>query len=90
MKFSRNSRRHREASATRITQFRGDPAKIGPFECAGFLQYFEDAGLERTGEYWGVESDNAVVFDVHYFYIDVTGVIAITMDIWSDCHADIL
>ena len=46
-------------------------------------------GLERAGEHGGVESDNVVVLDVHYSYIDVTGVIAIAMDIWSDHHAGI-
>ena len=53
----------------------------------GDLQYFSSIG---PGLYWrvlGSRKYECCYIILHYGYIDVTSVIAITMDIWSDRHA---
>ena len=52
----------------------------------GDLQYFRSIG---PGLHWRVLGSRKYEYCyiiLHYNYIDVTGVIAIAMDIWSDCH----
>ena len=72
-----------------MVEFGQDLAELWPFACIGALQYFGSAGLGRWGEYWGLGCVKCCCIMYIISDIDVTSVIAIAMNIWSDRHAGI-